>query len=320
MADKASHFTISDQPALFQLLVSILIIMIAGSLFLLFFLFAGSLIFGTGYQELLKIPSPDESEKGLYMLKYVQASQHLALFIIPAGIILYMMQIPEQDRIRDKSLPGTIAIVLVIILAFFILPITSLTGTFNSQMHLPDWISGVEVWMKEKEDTASLVTRLLISSDNLKVLVINIFVLSVLPAIGEEFLFRGIIQKIFCRMFKSGHIAIWITSLIFSAMHFQFFGFIPRLILGLIFGYLYYWSGTLLLPVIAHFVNNAVPVVATYFVGWDRLNNQSFLLAKHPIIIPVLSIIIITVILFYFWTKRINNSITEINIIENPNI
>ena len=94
--------------------------------------------------------------------------------------------------------------------------------------------------------------------------------LAVLPAIGEELIFRGVFQKIFYDFFKSGHMAIWVTAFLFSALHFQFYGFIPRLILGLVFGYLFFWSGTLWLPVLSHFVNNAVPVIGVYIQGWDN--------------------------------------------------
>jgi membrane protease YdiL (CAAX protease family) len=132
---------------------------------------------------------------------------------------------------------------------------------------------------------------------------INLIMIAVLPALGEEFIFRGVFQKIFCRLFGSGHIAIWITAFIFSFVHLQFFGFLPRFILGLLFGYLFYWSRTLWLPVIAHFVNNAVPTFIAYFQGWESYSKDSDIaLWKQIIGIPV-PIIACTLILLYFRNK-----------------
>jgi uncharacterized protein len=123
--------------------------------------------------------------------------------------------------------------------------------------------------------------------------------LAVIPAIGEELIFRGVFQKIFYDLFKSGHLAIWVTAFAFSALHFQFFGFIPRFILGLVFGYLFYWSGTLWLPVISHFVNNAVPVIGAYIQSKGCFG----ILSWEQIIILPLMVIISIFILRYFRNK-----------------
>jgi membrane protease YdiL (CAAX protease family) len=91
--------------------------------------------------------------------------------------------------------------------------------------------------------------------------------IGIIPAIGEELLFRGVIQRIFTEWTKNIHWGIWISAILFSALHLQFYGFVPRAILGAIFGYLLVWSGNLWLPVLAHFINNTVAVIAYYFYG-----------------------------------------------------
>ena len=139
-------------------------------------------------------------------------------------------------------------------------------------MHLPGWLSGVEQWMIDKEDQADNLIDTLVSSNTFGTMMINLFIIALIPAIGEELIFRGVFQKIFVKLFKSGHLAIWVTAFIFSAIHFQFFGFIPRFILGLVFGYLFFWSGTLWLPVISHFINNAFPVILTYMQGGHKIS------------------------------------------------
>jgi membrane protease YdiL (CAAX protease family) len=92
----------------------------------------------------------------------------------------------------------------------------------------------------------------------------------VIPAIGEEFFFRGGIQNIISDK-KNIHVAVWVSAFVFSAIHMQFYGFIPRMLLGGMYGYLLFWSGSLWLPVIAHFVNNGMAVLVYYL----RYNGSS---------------------------------------------
>jgi membrane protease YdiL (CAAX protease family) len=161
--------------------------------------------------------------------------------------------------------------------------------------------------MKAKEDNATHLIDLLIASNTFGIMIFNVFMLAVIPAIGEELIFRGVFQKIFYSLFKSGHLAIWITAFVFSALHFQFFGFIPRFILGLLFGYLFYWSGTLWLPVISHFVNNAVPVIGAYIQSKGDFGIVSW---EQVIILPLITIIGI-IILQYFRNKHKRKLLTS---------
>ena len=174
-------------------------------------------------------------------------------------------------------------------------------------MNLPGWLSGLEAWMRTKENYASELTGLLIKSAGIGALIINVIVLAIIPSVAEEMIFRGILQQILCRIFRSYHIGIWITAFLFSAIHFQFFGFFPRLILGLSFGYLFYWSGNLWLAIIAHFINNAVLVVMSHFMGWNELGNKASGLAEKQILFPLVPALISVGIFYYFWSEHRNN-------------
>jgi membrane protease YdiL (CAAX protease family) len=99
----------------------------------------------------------------------------------------------------------------------------------------------------------------------------NLLVIALLPAIGEELFFRGIVQKQFEELTQNRTAGIVLTALLFSALHMQFFGFIPRFVLGVFLGFLYQWSGTIWLPVTAHFINNAGAVILT----WAFTRNNS---------------------------------------------
>ena len=303
MADKARLFKIDSQPPLIQLIVSFLIVIIAGTLLFYLFVFAGSLIFGTEMEKMLLIPSSNAGIKDNLSVRYVQVYQQVALFLIPSLIIIYLIRRENEAFLGMDKFPAIITILLIIILSLLTIPITSYTGMLNSKMNLPDWLSGVEEWMITKEDSASDLTDLLITSSGFAAFSVNILILAVIPAFGEEMLFRGVLQQLLCRTFRSSHSGIWLTAIIFSTIHFQFFGFIPRLILGLSFGYLFYWSRNLWVPVIAHFINNVVPVIISYYAGWKELREKSMNLKDQGMMIPFVQIIFCILIFYYFWSE-----------------
>jgi uncharacterized protein len=320
MADKDRLFKIDSHPPLIQLIVSFLIVIVAGTFLFYLFIFAGSLFFGTAVEKMLMIPSLNSGFKGSTILKYVQASQQIALFIVPSLITIYLVRKENEVFLGMNKFPKAITVFLVIVLSLLIIPITSYTGMLNSNMNLPDRLSGIEAWMRTKENAASDLTELLITSSGYEALVVNIIILAVIPAFGEELLFRGILQQLLCRIIRSGHIGIWMTAIIFSTIHFQFYGFIPRLILGLGFGYLFYWSRNLWIPILAHFVNNVVPVILSYYVGWKELSGKTLNLKDHSTMIPFVQIIFSILIFYYFWSEFIKRQRNEsVRIHENKN-
>jgi uncharacterized protein len=119
--------------------------------------------------------------------------------------------------------------------------------------------------MKMMEEEAAQLTKLFLESRSTGVLIINFMIIAILPAIGEELLFRGVIQRLLGEWTKNVHIGIFLAAFIFSFIHFQFYGFVPRLLLGLYFGYLMFWSGSIWVPVIAHLVNNGMAVIYYHF-------------------------------------------------------
>jgi uncharacterized protein len=307
MNDNHILLSLSGKSSLYQLFMSLLIIVVAGIILFTGFLVAGMVIFDTDFETLKIFPS-DISTKEISFFRYILITQHISFFIIPAIIILTLMENEHHLSLKKISMPAITEITLIVILAFCLFPVTGFTAKLNSMMHLPDWLSGVEQWMKEKEDNATELIDLFMTSDTFLKMILNLMMIAVIPAVGEELIFRGVFQKIFTNMFKSGHLAIWFTAILFSTIHLQFYGFVPRVILGLVFGYLFFWSGTLWLPVISHFVNNAVPVVGGYLLGWQEVNSPSEIpLFKEffTLLIPVFSG---GAILVYFWKRSRNKS------------
>ena len=250
------------------------------------------------------------TDNDIRFIRYILIIQDLSFLIIPGVILLSAINRPGSKFIELK-IPELKDIGLVILLTICVFPVSSFTGQINSAIHLPTWLSGMERWMMEKEQSADNLINSLVASDTFWTMLLNLLIVALIPAIAEEIIFRGVIQKIFTRLFRSGHLAIWFTAFIFSAIHFQFLGFIPRFILGLIFGYLFFWGRTLWLPIVSHFVNNAFPVILTYVQGIEKTNaTPDIPLWKEAVALPI-PVIIIFVILLYFGKKNKNPLTTE---------
>ncbi len=138
---------------------------------------------------------------------------------------------------------------MVILLVFVINPFINFTGEINGRMHFPPWLEDMEEWMRTAEENAERLTRAFLEVKTTGGLLFNLLMVAVLPAIGEELLFRGVIQKQLSAWSGSHHWGIWLSAALFSALHMQFYGFLPRMLLGALFGYL---LGLEWLPVAPH--------------------------------------------------------------------
>ncbi len=209
-------------------------------------------------------------------LKLLTALQHLLLFIIPPIFAAYIYSKSAKKYLYLNNFKP-LMVFLTILIIFFAIPVINFTGLINSNLSLPEGLSGIEDIMKKMEETAKVTTEKFLNVDSLGGLLINIIIIAVLPAIGEELLFRGVLLRLLNEWVKNMHVAIIISAFIFSFIHFQFYGFIPRMLLGILFGYLLYWSGSIWLPILAHFINNALAVTAFYFMKdtdiYDKTEN-----------------------------------------------
>jgi membrane protease YdiL (CAAX protease family) len=131
----------------------------------------------------------------------------------------------------------------------------------------------VEQWMREQESAAEALTAQLVAGGDVLLLMSNLFVIALVAAVSEEFFFRGALQRIIGLRVRNRHTAVWLTAFLFSAFHLQFYGFLPRMLLGVFLGYLLVWSGTVWLPVLAHFVNNAL--VLLFLSLWQANDSPS---------------------------------------------
>jgi membrane protease YdiL (CAAX protease family) len=144
------------------------------------------------------------------------------------------------------------------------LPVLELIVEWNKGMDLPVFMDGIEKWAFDKEQQLDELTRQITNFTSVGQFLIGLIVIGLLTGIGEELLFRGTLQPLMFRATGNWHAAIWLTAIIFSAIHVQFYGFVPRLLLGVLFGYLYYWSGNMWVPILGHFMNNGLTVTMLY--------------------------------------------------------
>ncbi|WP_262249712.1 CPBP family intramembrane glutamic endopeptidase [Parapedobacter soli] len=198
-------------------------------------------------------------------LKIIQAGSSIGMFVFPA----LMMGVVERHRYKylDFKTPVNPQLWFIIIgIMFFSAPIFEQAIKLNERLVLPEALSGLENWMQDKEAELERITRIFLSDTTYWGLFANLLVVAVIAAIGEEFLFRGCVQGILMRWFRNPHLAIWVTAIVFSAIHLQFYGFLPRMLLGALFGYLLLWGKNIWLPVLAHFINNATAVISAFYL------------------------------------------------------
>ena len=247
------------------------------------------------------IQSPDNRPGIVFALLVTQSiATFVGLILFPA---IHLVAV-EHKRIPPFFPPQRkMTLVLFLIMALgltFMIAISPLVE-WNMNLKFPEFLKGFESWAREAEDKTAQLTKLMTSFDSGTDLLIGIFVIALLPAIGEELVFRGMFQNEFYRGTGNIHLAIWASAIIFSAIHFQFYGFVPRLLLGALFGYLYYWSGNLLVPMFAHFFNNAFGVIMIYLHRHELtdLNVEDNTAAPPQYVI--LNIVLTVGILYFIW-------------------
>ncbi len=206
--------------------------------------------------------------------KYLQIINQIGMFIIPSVLFALLVKGSIARYLRLNHLPHLYSLLAGIIIIFVSIPLINWLITVNQAMHLPSALSGVEEWMRKSEDSAEVLTEAFLNVTSINGFLLNLLMIAVIPAIGEEFLFRGVLIKLFKDWFGNAHIAIIISAFLFSVMHIQFFGFLPRMVLGLLLGYMFYFSRTLWVPIAAHFFNNAFAVVISFFNNTDVIQTD----------------------------------------------
>jgi len=282
-------------------------------LFAIFTAFGGLLIgkyyLDTDLMSLANLLSNPDSEKIIGFTKFYQLINQIGIFILPILLYTYLVSSSSTEYLKINKKPLTISILIGVIIVFTVLPFLNYLSQINMDMKFPDSFSGIENWMIEKEEQAKIITEAFLKTDSIYGLLVNIFIIGLVPAIGEEFLFRGVILRLFKEIFKNIHLAVFVSALIFSIFHLQFFGFLPRLFLGMVLGYLFVFTRNLWVPIAYHFVNNAASVIVYYLYHNKQINTSIEDFGSTTSIVYIIGSLLISVWLIIIIRQRENYDI-----------
>lgn len=199
---------------------------------------------------------------------FIAIGNTLFVFFVPAVIFAcYVVREPDE-YLKPRNYFPPVLLLLSLGFMFFFLPAIDILGYFNHQMTLPPALHDLDKWIHDSEAQAGATIKLMLEMKTIGDLLISLFIVAILPALSEEFFFRGCMQTIFERWTKNTHWAVWITAFVFSFMHFEFLGFVPRFLMGAGLGYLFAWSGSIWPSVAAHCLNNGLAVWSYY--AWQH--------------------------------------------------
>lgn len=247
-----------------------------------------------------KINNPlGHPEMKMQMLCLQGVSSFVAFVLVPLLFIIWKEQY-WRSFLSTNTKNRYLLILPVMLLVLVSLPFVSYLVQWNESLVLPDFLSQFEILAKEKEEFLKKITQVMTKLDSPFELVVGMVVIALLPALGEELVFRGYLQNKFVQIFGSVHVAIWLSAFLFSAIHFQFYGFVPRMVLGAIFGYLYLITGQFHLPVIAHFTNNGLMLIMMYlknkeYIKYDIESEENITLSVAALSFAMMSLILVLI-------------------------
>lgn len=236
-------------------------------------------------------------------LKLGQGLSSIMMFVVPP--IVYYFITRKKHQMQALGLRKTLSPWLLLVgaaLMFISLPVTDQLGLWNENMHLGGALQFLEDLMKNMEDAAAEVTERMLNVDTIGGLLLNLLIIALIPTVGEELTFRGVLQQSLTRRMNP-HVAICLSAAIFSFIHFQFYGFLPRMFLGLLLGYLFYISDSLWTSILMHFVNNGTAVVLYYLSNKGIIDVDVDHIASLPMGYIVASAVATIAIIVLCWRK-----------------
>jgi len=284
----------------------LLLAFMAGGYFVASFIYSllVNWLFGISIFDLVKIvENPAAYENGAKAMLLFQGVVQLLSFVVAPLYLLKVLGYQLDTYLNWKVSPAVVLVLLSGLLIVLIMPANSVIINWNATLDFPDFMNGFEQWARRKEDELAELTKLIAQFRTVGELLIGLVVFAAIPAIGEELVFRGIVQRQLFRWTSNMHVAIWLAAIIFGAIHVQFFGFVPRTILGALFGYLYFWSGRISVPILAHFVNNGFTVFMLYLQQSGRIEADVESTEMMPLYSIVLSVVLSAALIYYLYQR-----------------
>ncbi|ASB49145.1 CPBP family intramembrane glutamic endopeptidase [Alkalitalea saponilacus] len=249
----------AEYPPMFHLLL-LFVLVILSAIFVSLFGLALAIPFA-GMDSVMAIGRGDAT---IWMYRYVQLVQSFAVFIVPSLVAARLFSHYPVNWLWFGSAKFRLML-LSVLLIFAAQPLSSWLAEVNTRLVLPSSMGGIENWMKSAEASAGNMIFKFLDTQNTGIILFNIFLMAILPGIGEELLFRGAIQPTVQRIVNNKHAAVWFTAFLFSAMHMQFLTFAPRFVLGALLGYLLVYGKSIWYPIVAHFFNNLMALLLFYY-------------------------------------------------------
>lgn len=220
----------------------------------------------------------------------------IIMFVMPPVICAVIYSYRPAEYLRVASAPGLTPLILAVGTMICSIPMMNMIIEWNEGLSLPSSLAAMESWMREAEQRAGDTVNTLMGGSSAGSLILSILIVGVLAGFSEELFFRGGIQRLLVSGRVNPHVAIWVTAFLFSAIHLQFFGFFPRLLLGAFFGYLLYWTKNLWVPIVCHIFNNSIVATVTWMTARGSatsggLNEIGTAVSAHQLLWVTVSII-----------------------------
>ncbi len=250
-----------------------------------------------------------KSETGWWGMMIAQGLSSLIAFIFTAWLYWRIIERKKWADLNFKPLTNYNLILLAVLIQLVSMPLMGAVISWNEEVQLPEALKGMEEFMRSMEDQMADLTKYLTNFNTIPKFLTGLVVISIIAGIGEELIFRGLIQRKIYLGTRNPHLAIWLAAFIFSAIHFQFYGFIPRMLLGALFGYLYFWSGNILVPIFGHILNNGLALIGAYLVQNKAISSEIEKMDNVPLPAVIVSVLLTAGGLWFFRKQTVTNSL-----------
>lgn len=242
-----------------------------------------------------------ESSNGWLAMMLSQGIASVARFIISGLFYWYLIEKKKFSDFHFRDLPAPVLFIIIFAIQLSLLPFNGWLQSMNENLQFPSFLKALEDFLKPKEGNLAEIMKIMTTFDSAGQLILALLVIAIVAGIGEELIFRGLIQRKLQLAFKNHHAAIWITAIIFSAFHMQFNDFFPRIVLGAMMGYFYYWSGNFWVPVAAHIFNNAFAVIMLYLINTKRVSPEIEKIENVPVSVILTSVAMSIGFIYLLW-------------------
>ncbi len=286
-----------------MLIFSTLVVVVVGFIFQVLGVFMATLFYDVSLSEIMQIDGTEDRQV-ISALKLLQIIGALGTFVFSSLLLSRFYTGAWLGYFRlGRGLDG-MSVFLLMLVMVVALPFVNFLTDINLRLELP--FDGLEDYFRRMEEQTERLMMTLIRADHVWALLVNLLMIAIIPAVGEELVFRGLIQRHLTDLFRNGHVAIVIAAMIFSLVHFQIYSFLPRFFLGIILGYAYYYGKTLWYPILAHLVNNTLGVLFYYFYMKDVTGDSLEEIGTMEMM-PATAFLSLLVVagLMYLWVKMV---------------